>query len=174
MTRKSYLCLAVLSFLVTPLRADPIVNTDNGGLNVTSIENLEFMGMLFDVTFPDGSFTDVFGSAPFPPTFLFEGDETGALAAMDTINALINAETRLPDTVGGLGVGFDFIPFATEDGCTGTAKAVFLGDLDFLGDFPLIMSTDLINASYAVFTKQQAQVVPEPSSILIWALLTQI
>lgn len=98
-----FVLVVLVSTTATPARA-AVIKTDNGGLNVTSIEDLFFDNMFFDVTFVRDTFNNVFGSgSPVPAVRVpyFVGDEAGATEFRDTIRNELLGITPVPKTVNG-------------------------------------------------------------------------
>jgi hypothetical protein len=164
------LILTTALFAVAPSARAVVINTDNGGLNVTSIEDLVFMSMSFDVTFPDGSFNAVFGSGDPPASEpFFTNDASRAGSFRNAINAAFNALSTVPTSVGTLGTNIFVIP-VTFDAANVTFSELGVccvsSQWAHTASGGIERAFNIGNGNYAVITKQA---VPEPTTALLLA-----
>jgi hypothetical protein len=160
--------------LVSPFaaNADPIVTTQDCGFSsrlgdgtgetcVSSIQDLEILGVMYDVRFSVTQFNSAYGSST--PTFF--GDEAGATAAATSLVDLFNSVGGIHGTTD----GSDFLTWAlvplscAGDGCsTKEANNVDGG----WGVTPGNVGTELTQTEpWAIFTVVS---VPEPGTLALF------
>lgn len=164
--------MAMFVLLSTSVLATPILDY-NGDSDVVGVLNLEVDGVLYDVSWQQGSYNEIFDANAITPTFL--NDSSGAQAAANGLINLFEANNLFPTDIAGL-------CFDNSDDCdfvipwSVSASAFDAFNVDWgqpsgpwnlqPQNWPLDFDHDLV--AMVLFTKSAE--VPEPASIVLLGL----
>lgn len=163
--------LVSLLLMSTSALSAPILDY-NGGSSVVGVLDFEVDGVLYDVSWQEGSYNEIFDTNSITPTFL--NDSSGAQTAANGLIALFEASNLFPSDIAGLcsdnSSDCDFVIPWTVSATNIDAFNIDWGQPN--GPWKLQTQNwlrDFDNNLVAMTLFTQSAAVPEPASI---ALLT--